>query len=725
MPKKRIAIVGGGPSGLATAFYLTQEPGWDQKYDITVYQMGWRVGGKGATGRDPENSHRIEEHGVHVFCRFYLNTWEMMRETYKAAINGEISHLPTNNIAEAFLPSSTGLSVELLESSWITSDLRTLPRSPGKDPWDWTNGVPPMDKEAAINNLLLELINSVGAVQSNDQRILGKLHELFAKYKLHKIKTLISEPSLQKKMVAAAKLFALIEPAIAKILDAIPRGVILPRQKVHSLLAKVDVLSALLKGLIHEQFWLPTFDIDTLDDQTFREWLKTHGARDSVLARSTTNTIANVLFAHPNGDSTQTAPLSAAAWVSWTLRTFLGQGESMYFFQAGTGESVILPIYKLLKKRGVKFEFFHRLYKVDTNGDKDQITKLHFERQARIMNGEEYDPLCDFHTPRADKNYHVWPNTPNWEQLENGEELKKCCVDFEEWDSTAYVTPEKQRTLSANEDFDFAVWAMPPSMLKEISAEQFPKTWRNAAKLIPTAATQAAQIWLTEDTHKLGWSRDKVVPKDTGRYLSASMPNPLNSLVAFDDLVKEEGWPINRGPNGLIYYVATLQMLPGESRQDATRRVQQSATDALRTLGVFLTDARPEDAGRTGERSIDYNYVYSSNPSLTGEARLSEQYFRANTRPTEAYTQAPRNSVKGRLKPWKSEIKNAIAAGDWVYTGINLGAFESAVTGGRLAAFAISGYGAASDILGFEFLHPNAYAELKRAAQNGPIPLVP
>ncbi|MGK0224985.1 MAG: hypothetical protein ACI9ON_004245, partial [Limisphaerales bacterium] len=88
MPKKRIAIVGGGPSGLATAFYLTQEPGWDQKYDITVYQMGWRVGGKGATGRDPENSHRIEEHGVHVFCRFYLNTWEMMRETYKAAIDG-------------------------------------------------------------------------------------------------------------------------------------------------------------------------------------------------------------------------------------------------------------------------------------------------------------------------------------------------------------------------------------------------------------------------------------------------------------------------------------------------------------------------------------------------------------------------------------------------------------------------------------------------------------
>ena len=63
--KTKIAILGGGPAGLSAAFHLTHPCNPRRKeYEITVYQLGWRLGGKGATGRDAEHHDRIEEHGI-------------------------------------------------------------------------------------------------------------------------------------------------------------------------------------------------------------------------------------------------------------------------------------------------------------------------------------------------------------------------------------------------------------------------------------------------------------------------------------------------------------------------------------------------------------------------------------------------------------------------------------------------------------------------------------
>ena len=54
----RVAILGGGMAGLATAWRLS-EPGWREEIEaITVYQRGWRLGGKGASSRGAERPHR-------------------------------------------------------------------------------------------------------------------------------------------------------------------------------------------------------------------------------------------------------------------------------------------------------------------------------------------------------------------------------------------------------------------------------------------------------------------------------------------------------------------------------------------------------------------------------------------------------------------------------------------------------------------------------------------
>ena len=49
MAKKKIAILGGGMAGLTTAYYLTKTPELRAQYEVTVHQMGWRLGGKAAS----------------------------------------------------------------------------------------------------------------------------------------------------------------------------------------------------------------------------------------------------------------------------------------------------------------------------------------------------------------------------------------------------------------------------------------------------------------------------------------------------------------------------------------------------------------------------------------------------------------------------------------------------------------------------------------------------
>jgi len=60
--RERIVILGGGLSGMSAAFWLSEEARLTKReYEITVYQPGWRLGGKCASGRNAGAGQRIEE----------------------------------------------------------------------------------------------------------------------------------------------------------------------------------------------------------------------------------------------------------------------------------------------------------------------------------------------------------------------------------------------------------------------------------------------------------------------------------------------------------------------------------------------------------------------------------------------------------------------------------------------------------------------------------------
>ena len=54
MAKEKLIVLGGGCAAMAAVFGITDRAGWHEKYDITVYQPGWRLGGKGAAGRNAQ-----------------------------------------------------------------------------------------------------------------------------------------------------------------------------------------------------------------------------------------------------------------------------------------------------------------------------------------------------------------------------------------------------------------------------------------------------------------------------------------------------------------------------------------------------------------------------------------------------------------------------------------------------------------------------------------------
>ena len=67
-------------AGLAAAWELSKPDRHDRIESVTVYQRGWRLGGKGASSRGRYG--RVEEHGLHVWLGYYENAFRVMRECY-------------------------------------------------------------------------------------------------------------------------------------------------------------------------------------------------------------------------------------------------------------------------------------------------------------------------------------------------------------------------------------------------------------------------------------------------------------------------------------------------------------------------------------------------------------------------------------------------------------------------------------------------------------------
>ena len=135
----RVAIIGGGCAAITTAFELSR-PEHGGRFDVTVYQQGWRLGGKGASGRGKAG--RIEEHGLHLWMGHYDNAFHLMRECYRE-LGRDPETCPIADWTDAFAPDPyVGIMEQGKEDDWQLQPWRRLmaqfppfPGMPG-DPHD-------------------------------------------------------------------------------------------------------------------------------------------------------------------------------------------------------------------------------------------------------------------------------------------------------------------------------------------------------------------------------------------------------------------------------------------------------------------------------------------------------------------------------------------------------------------------------------------------------------
>lgn len=126
---KKLVIIGGGVGSMTTAFEITSRPDWQQLYEsITVYQMGWRLGGKGASGinstacqweesgRVCQEKCKIEEHGLHIWLGFYNNAFQVMQQAYHEL--GRAPGTPLATWSDAFKKHSYIVLAQQFKEQW-------------------------------------------------------------------------------------------------------------------------------------------------------------------------------------------------------------------------------------------------------------------------------------------------------------------------------------------------------------------------------------------------------------------------------------------------------------------------------------------------------------------------------------------------------------------------------------------------------------------------------
>jgi uncharacterized protein with NAD-binding domain and iron-sulfur cluster len=599
--KRKIAVLGGGAAALAAVYELTRRPGWSDRYEITVYQMGHRLGGKGASGVNLAHHDRIEEHGLHIFWGFYENAFRMMREVY--AELGRPEGAPLATIEEAFFP----------------HDVINLPerRPDGQLEW-WTLRMP-----------------------RNDRSPGDGLDDVFDPWDL------------------VPKLLASFE----RIID---RGATDAQRRI-----QIDLALTILRGLYADGLALPPRDFHALDDESLRAWLARHGAREETLRSSLVEGFHAAIYSTG-------VDIGAGTAIHGLLRiAFTYKGAILWKMRAGMGETIFAPLYEVLRRRGVRFAFFHAIDHLELSADRRRVARVVMDVQARVRGGA-YRPLVDV------RGLPVWPSEPLWDQLEDGDALRAAGADFESWwDATP---PAERRVLEDRRDFDEVILGISVGALRDICAELCadPDNPRFGAMVsnLRTTMTQSAQLWMTTKLDRMGWKSDDppcVVP-----YAS-----PMDTWADMAHLIDRESWPAHARPGSCAYLTARLdhdEPVPPRGPNDYPKRVHEQIK---RNTAQWLR----ESAGALWPGAHDPNdpaalnwYRLVDPEERDGEARLDAQWIAPVPNPSNRYVLAVPGTTRYRLRPHESGYENLVLAGDWTRNSINGGCFEAAVMSGQDAA---------------------------------------
>jgi len=704
-----VAIIGGGCAAMAAAFELSR-PIHRGRYAITVYQLGWRLGGKGASGRGLAG--RIEEHGLHLWMGFYENAFRLMRECYAELARDprryRIADWRDAFVAEPFI----GVGAARGRRNWLACfpPADGLPGDPLRDynPFTLTSY---LIRTAVLMQTLvasaLPLSDAVAPVESAAAELSSAEIEGIVKRYLK-----FGLMSGLAGAVGALRLFELglrrLAPqrlgALLPLLESL--GVTL-RAQLEQAVARdpdlqevwevIDLLLAFQRGALRFNLLNDPRGFDCLNGYDTREWLRLNGAAPASVNSDLMRGLYDLAMAYEDGDPARPR-MAAGLGLRACLRMFFTyRGAMMWKMKAGMGDVVFAPFYQVLRRRGVAFKFFHRLTNVrlgrDSSSCAPHVAALEFDLQARVRDGE-YQPLVEI------AGLPCWPARPDYAQLLDGERARREGWEFEShWESRR----ARRLRLRVGRDFDLVILAIGlgavPHVCREIVATN--QRWAAMVRKVKTVPTMAFQLWLRKDMEELGWDH---LPTTMSGF-----PKPFDTWADMRHLLDEEAWP--KRPRSLLYFCGAMPETNGLRKAKAAayvraarRLVKTAAADWITAnLGLILPGSLDRHRQFRWELLVDPATPDGIGPRPSREL-LDTQFWTANINPSDRYVLSIPGSVEYRISPLDYDYDNLTIAGDWTECGLNLGCVEAAVMSGRLAAHAIAQSPALEDIIGYD--HP-------------------
>ncbi|QYG94640.1 NAD(P)-binding protein [Iamia sp. SCSIO 61187] len=708
--RRKILIVGGGPAGLAAALSLTDpdlHPTWRDEYEVTLLQLGWRVGGKGATGRRGravpdgaggwrlEGDARIQEHGIHLFGNMYTNAMRMLDGCLQELPPGPDGRVET--IDQVLVPSNHLTLADMLERRWeLTS--QTMPHN-DLDPWGPENVPDPATLVGEIIREVLSILEEAfGPGAGEGLRSPGGHH-----LHLAALSEILEREELDPREPHAGHhrgALDLLEAARLHLRGHVEDAAGTSRAaRIRSAWCQVELYVTVLRGVIADGVF--ERGLATVDHEDYLDWLRRHGMAEAAVTSSATQVPAQICFQVPHGDASLAPTMATSSFLWFVLRQLLSCGQGSYWFTRGTGDTVIAPFYRVARERGVDVRFFRRVTELVFDEATGRIERVEVDVQATTIGDAPYDPLVTVPDGTL-----AWPASPISAQLVQGEELEAGGIDLESW-WTPWA-PVAHETLVADVDYDCIISALPLPSLAELAPTLVAAApWAPAVEAMPGVMTMAAQIWTTVTTHELGLPR---LP-GTDRTIGTAAVQPLG-LADMSDVLAGEAWPERGGPRGLIYLCGPMAHRGPWPAPDVHGTPDLLAERARATFVQWLRSAcsvlpaAGTNAFTGGAFDPDLLWC-PPDAGAEGEARVDLQYWRANADPNERYVPSPPGSGVLRPQAWASGASNLALASDWISTGMDIGSFEGAVMSGHLAAHALTGAPALDAIVGYDFARPH------------------
>ena len=499
-------------AAMAAAWRLS-EPGWREELEsITVYQRGWRLGGKGASSRGSNG--RIEEHGLHLWLGYYENSFRLLRECYAELDRPKTDPTaPIRTWRQAMLPAGTVGLEDRRHEGWH----HWLGRfgSNELDPGD-----PEISREFSTLDVLrrsLQLITDFIESLPDEHVPAGALALSGSPEppRPSSVATGLRVGVLAAILEASAQLEgALDRTRIESSIGALDRAIMATNEALRGRVAEdpdlrrtwhlVAVFAAVSRGMLADGIVADERGLEELNDEDFLDWIERHGAPEEVADFAFIRGLYDLGFVD-GGTARGRRGMSAGVAVFLTTKMFLEyRGAIFWKMAAGMGDIVFAPLYEALSRRGVGFEFFHRVDEPASLAGPYPGRDGHRRSSGPAGRGmralRPAGPLRRASMLSGDAR----ARPARRRRRAPGQPLES---HFCEWPDA------EQLVLRDGVDYDVLVFGislgMVPFVCRELLDDR--REWRAMVDHVKTTATQAVQLWLRED------ERDARVALSQGR----------------------------------------------------------------------------------------------------------------------------------------------------------------------------------------------------------------